>query len=315
MSDRRSTCRGCGGEAGPIVIATENMIGRATEFSYLECAACGSLSLLDPPNDLAPFYDDDYYSFDAPSPPTPAALSRLTSAKRAVRRTALSLAPQLALRLDPKPPRWLRMIATARASARSRILDVGSGSGRLLRELAAQGFSDLTGVDPFLPEHTVPAAGSVRLIRGTIDDLDEAFDLVMLNHSFEHMDDPAATLRAARRVTAVDGTIVVRCPFAGQAAWREYGAYWVQLDAPRHLYLPTPTALADLARSVGLRVVDTYFDSTGLQFWGSELYRRGLPLATDPATVFSSAELAAWEARAAALNDAGDGDQGAFFLR
>ena len=105
-------------------------------------------------------------------------------------------------------------------------------------------------------------------------------------------------------------------------AWREYGVDWVQLDAPRHLYLHSVDSLRTLAAQAGLRLDAVQHDSTAFQFWGSEQYRQGIALrdprslAQDPAsTLFTGAELAAYERRAQAANAAQAGDQAAFYLQ
>ena len=46
------------------------------EFRYDRCTACGSLFLVDPPTDLAPYYGGDYFVL-----PTPAKLERLARAE------------------------------------------------------------------------------------------------------------------------------------------------------------------------------------------------------------------------------------------
>jgi len=37
-------------------VASELMFGMPGRFTYLECAVCGSLELLDRPSDLSPYY-------------------------------------------------------------------------------------------------------------------------------------------------------------------------------------------------------------------------------------------------------------------
>jgi len=105
-------------------------------------------------------------------------------------------------------------------------------------------------------------------------------------------------------------------------AWEEYGVDWVQLDPPRHLFLYTERAFRDLAEGLGFRLEKVVYDSTEFQFWGSEQYRRDIPLNdprshNDPATgtLFSPEAMLAWTARSELLNDQGKGDQACFYLR
>jgi len=105
-------------------------------------------------------------------------------------------------------------------------------------------------------------------------------------------------------------------------AWQHYGVDWVQLDAPRHLYLFAHESIAHLAAATGFDVIDVRCDADAFQFWGSEQYRRGIPLrdersyAVNPAAgLFSAAEMADWSRRAVQLNQQGQGDQACFVLR
>jgi SAM-dependent methyltransferase len=197
---------------------------------------------------------------------------------------------------------------------------VGTGSGRLLHKLRADGFRNLSGVDPYLPEEV--AVPGLRIRRCSIAEMQGSFDLVMLHHSLEHIPDQFQTLREAARLVKPSGTVLLRIPVADSLAWRQYGVDWVQLDAPRHLYLHTRRSLALLAGATGMRVAKVLHDSESMQFWGSELYRRDIPL-LDPVTSrppplpahFRPGELREFRSRAQALNAAGDGDQACFFLQ
>lgn len=144
----------------------------------------------------------------------------------------------------------------------------------------------------------------------------------MFNHSFEHMPDPAGVLRTARRHLTGGGAIMIRIPVADSLAWREYGTDWAALDAPRHLHVHTHESMRALAERTELRIARTFRDSYALQFWGSEQYRRDIPLndprswAVDPQrAVFTQAEIDEFERRSAELNRRGDGDSAGFVLR
>ena len=174
---------------------------------------------------------------------------------------------------------WLRHSGVGVDSA---ILDVGCGAGKLLHKLRNDGFRDLHGVDPYLPAE-VHEPG-LRIVRRQVSEMDGAYDLVMLHHSLEHIPDQVQALREAARLARPTGTVLVRIPVADSWAWRHYGVDWVQLDALRHLYLHTRRSLETVAAAAGLRLARVLHDSEPLQFWGSELYRRDIPL-LEPATL------------------------------
>jgi hypothetical protein len=143
----------------------------------------------------------------------------------------------------------------------------------------------------------------------------------MLHHTIEHVPGPLETLRGCVRLLATHGRIVVRAPTVSSEAWRTYREQWVQLDAPRHLSIPSRDGMTSLARRAGLRVESVKDDSTGFQFWGSEQNRLGITL-TDPRSLmvgrdrspFGAGQIREWERRAADLNRRSDGDQVAWSL-
>jgi hypothetical protein len=105
------------------------------------------------------------------------------------------------------------------------------------------------------------------------------------------------------------------------AAWDEFGEYWFQLDAPRHVHLHTQASMARLAREAGLRIDQTVHDSGPEQFVISERYRLGLSMVQDPGkpppTIryeVSPSQMQAYALRAEMLNRQGRGDQASFYL-
>jgi SAM-dependent methyltransferase len=201
----------------------------------------------------------------------------------------------------------------------SSIVDVGAGSGVLLRKMQADGFLNLTGIDPYLGQEVTEPGLVLR--RGQLADLEGPFDLVMMHHSFEHIADQSGALREVARAIGAHGVALLRIPVADGWAWRHYDVDWFQLDAPRHLFLHTRRSVEILAAGAGLRVSEVFHDSLENQFWVSELYRKGLSL-VDPATSrprraadhFGRAEIRDFRRQARELNAAGQGDQACFYL-
>lgn len=98
------------------------------------------------------------------------------------------------------------------------------------------------------------------MLRRTPDELEGEYDFVMLHHSLEHMSDQFAAFGHLRRLLKPSGKLLVRIPLAGGLAWRRYGVDWVQLDAPRHLYLHTERSIRVLADQTGLKVERVIYD-------------------------------------------------------
>lgn len=299
-----------------MLVAREMMYGTREPFEYVECGSCGCLQIAEVPADLSPYYPAGYYSYDAPSR---GRVRRLLKRQRL--RYALGLpspgGAALTRRYGLSPiGRWL---APLRLPLDARVLEVGCGAGHLLFEMRDAGFTSLTGGDPFTPEET--HSRGVRVLRRSVHEVEGTFDAVMLHHTFEHLPDPQETLRSVRRLLRPGGQALLRIPVADSYACREYRADWVQLDAPRHLFLHTEASVRRLAAEADLAVTDIVHDSSAFQLWGSEQYRMDIPLyaegshAVDPAaSPFTADEIRAYERRADELNRLGDGDQACYYL-
>jgi SAM-dependent methyltransferase len=319
-------CSICGAPAlAPAFAAREMMLGTREEFHYARCLECGTISLIDEPDDFGPYYRaDSYYSFNEHSEEPPRPVGTLQGA--GVEMLLRLRLPESIYQYDRRlaVARWFRGLGVRR---NSHILDVGTGSGWLLHLMASVGFTDLDGVDPFAAASQVYPDG-VRLTKGEVGDIQGPFKVVMFHHSLEHVADPGESLSAARRLVAEDGWCLVRVPVADSWAYRTYGADWVQLDAPRHRFLFTHEAVSLLAMRAGFVVQSKFCDSNPFQLWGSEQYQRDIPLHPvddDDARqrdrsgrrvdLFPDEVMRSLKQRSAALNAAGEGDQACFVLQ
>jgi SAM-dependent methyltransferase len=309
-------CRICGHRGEHTSFrAREMMYGSRETYDYFQCSQCECLQIARIPEDMASHYPDNYYSKSE-------SLDEDNTSRRPGLTNALSAAWRLkvfSFGFDRRGQTyaWLRRSGVNKSS---RILDIGCGQGHLLNELAADGFEQLTGLDPFVSQDIVYNNG-VHIHKAQLDGLNGQFDLVMMHHSMEHMADQHNVLALASKLLKPTGCLLVRIPVLGYT-WRVYGVDWGQLDAPRHFYLHSFRSFEQLVGQSSLRIDASYCDSTSLQFWLSEQYVRDIPLhapnslGVDPQKCpFSSDQLKAWHRRAVGLNARRDGDSACFFLR
>ena len=325
LSSTAWRCRICDSiGAFEIYSAREHMFGYGDTFEYRRCVDCGCLQIVDIPIDLSRYYGPGYYSMG--ERPRHGWL-----AKTLIRARNRYLTGDFDL-LGGWIARHRRFLALAslrplKLNRDTRILDVGCGGGELLLALQSVGFMHLLGVDPFIVED-LDLGGGLTVKRIELTDLvlqlqaNGVFDLVMFHRSLEHIENPAATLRAAYAALVPGGRCVVRIPTVDSYAWRHYGVNWCALDAPRHLMLHSRRSIALLAKSCGFEVEAIVDDSTAFQFWGSEQYRRGVSLMRSdchdilPAPgLFSAEELRRFAQQATQMNRYSDGDQIVVYLR
>ena len=290
------------------------MFGSREEFDYLECAYCGCVQLVNVPNDMAQYYPTNYYSFSEGGVEHFGPLRAfLRKQKHSYCLGGKNLIGKMLVQRAGVPPHysWLR---GGNVGFDSDILDVGCGTGNFLNLLKEDGFRKLTGVDPFIKDD-IHYKNGVTIWKKTLAQVDHQFDFVIMNHAFEHMAEPLVVLRDIRRVLKSGSYALIRIPVASSYAWRKYGVHWVQLDPPRHLFLHTLQSMKLLAEEAGLQISSVFYDSSTLQFTGSEKYLKDIPLTdTSGADLFSEADILSFQRRAAKLNEEEEGDQAGFYL-
>ncbi len=308
------SCRICGALQGHTHFRfREMMFGSREEFDYLLCADCGCLQILEFPEDVTRYYPERYYSLNG----------RLASHLAYRFRDDFSLTGKGAigrLLFDFFPNEALGHVARLQVPYSARILDVGCGSGSLIRCLGRNGYSRITGIDPYLERHRV-SRGRETIEKLTIEEMSGEWDLIMFHHSLEHMRDPLSALTSALRLLSSGGRCLVRVPTVDSYAWWRYRANWVQLDAPRHFFLFSNAGIELLSKEAGMRVVEITYDSIPFQLWGSEQYEREIPLFSSEslmvnplARTFSRSQKKAFKEQTRELNEGRRGDQIAVVL-
>jgi SAM-dependent methyltransferase len=301
------------------MVVREMMLGLREEFHVAECPACATLNLLDIPDNLSPYYpSDEYYSFDESPLSDLERLSRRTAVKtmwRAVQSRQTARFKRILGRLPDR--RLIGVIDMMEAVYVSgvplqgcKLLDVGSGIGVSTLILSQLG-ANAVGIDPFGVSWKRERAEQ-RICE--IADVTGEWDVILFQHSLEHLADPLAALKAAESMLTTDGRVIVRIPAADSYARRTYGANWVDLDAPRHLFVPTREGLRQLGVRAGLALTHCYDDARDIQFWGSEQYARDVPLYDDASaiwpkqTLFTPSQMKHWAAETDRLNRISEGD-------
>jgi 2-polyprenyl-3-methyl-5-hydroxy-6-metoxy-1,4-benzoquinol methylase len=310
-----NNCRICYSSNVKLLMLNEFLYSTGDTFEYLHCQGCNSISIKEFPSDLSKYYPQDYYSYKNSKAHSFSWKSFLRT--RFVLMNALIFKKKNFFFGNIDIPDYLFQISGL--TPNSKILDIGSGNGQLLYSLHNNGFTKLTGLDPFIKE-TIFDHG-IRIIKGDINEVEEKYDLVILNHVFEHLENPIQLLNILPKLLNRNGKIILRTPLVNKA-FEIYKLNWIQLDPPRHLHIFAPDILETLINKAGLKVKKVIHDSTSFQFWGSEQNIKGIglfsskeSLAISPKSgIFPKRQLEMWENKAKEFNARNKGDQAIFII-
>ena len=142
------------------------------------------------------------------------------------------------------------------AQAGGRLLEIGCGSGAMLRRMEQRGWQ-VQGVD-FDPM----AVGKARSLGlqvhcGDVSQLSlstEEFDAVVMSHVIEHVPDPRLLLSECARLLRPGGRAVMVTPNVNSISHWLFGRHWRGLEPPRHLHLFAAAPLRRLCREAGLEI-------------------------------------------------------------
>lgn len=178
------------------------------------------------------------------------------------------------------------------------ILDVGCGSGSLLRLLRAYGSPEwrLHANEMHKPSLSRLATEGFDVHAGPVQNIagEGRFDVIILNQVLEHFADVHSLLATCHRLLKEGGHLLIETPSTSGLDFRLFrGRHWGGYHCPRHFYLFDERSLTKLLEVNGLKVCEAAylaspaFWTQSLHHWASEtmfrplahwLHLRNLPL-------------------------------------
>lgn len=225
-------CPACGGDQiQPFVSARDYFFVRGTRYGLTRCAECHLCWLSTPPRveEMGSHYGDDY--------------DRMITAPG-----------------DLYPHHWdlvrNKLLEYVQGGA---LLDIGCSSGSFLRSVKSPSWT-LYGIEMSQPvaDHASATTGAEVFVGDVLEAEfgENSFDAITGFHVLEHMYDPGAVMKKALSWLKPGGVFTITLPNVDSLEARLFGRYWWGLDVPRHLWQFSPRALAAMASSVGLEVVE-----------------------------------------------------------
>lgn len=244
----------------------DKMYNASGYYKVNECVNCGLVFLNPQPSsqELEKHYPSEkYYSLQSKGQPAVEKYLHELFYKR--RGNVL-----LRLLFSPLKP----FVRSTKVVKGGKILDVGCGSGHFLLHMKALGM-DCYGVEPGAYDAKLAKKNGLHIINSTLQEAgfkENQFDVITLNHVFEHVPNPKETLQEVFRILKPGGTAVIATPQKRSLAHFLFGKYWVQLDIPRHLFTFSTKHLKKYATITGFRIKKVRYNSLPFQFLGSLLY-------------------------------------------
>lgn len=135
---------------------------------------------------------------------------------------------------------------------KGRLLEIGFGSGEMLDKLNTWGWqAEGIDFDPTAVKNAQQRGLNVRQGDFLAED-PQYYDVILLNHVWEHLPEPIAMLKACTERLNPQGRLIIAQPNSAAYGHSLYQQNWLALDVPRHLYLYQAKTLRRLAQNCGL---------------------------------------------------------------
>ncbi len=138
-----------------------------------------------------------------------------------------------------------------------RLLDVGCGNGVFLQQMQELGWQ-AEGIEPDPEAAKIAVSRGFRVMSDTLEHADlpkEQYDAITATHVMEHFRQPQFALERIASSLKRGGTFVSISPNPVGLLSKLFQDKWYELDAPRHLVIPSPEGYRIMCRKVGLRPI------------------------------------------------------------
>lgn len=150
-----------------------------------------------------------------------------------------------------------------RTSGRARVLELGCGTGHVLKHLVQ--YCETWGLDvsPEAVRRARSVAPAARLLRARGEALpfqNASFDAALARHVLEHLSEPDLAIRELHRVLRPGGLLLAAMPNPTCVGRSMKGTRWYGFQDPTHISLLAPSRWAELFTAEGFRVLRRWGD-------------------------------------------------------
>lgn len=143
-----------------------------------------------------------------------------------------------------------------------KLLDIGCGLGWMLSSLSQDWDKFGIEISRFASNY---ASKFANIHNGTLEDFKESgFDVIVMNHVIEHLEDPIAAIKKIRSLLKPSGIFIIGTPDFDSGAARRYGSNFRLLHDPTHISLFSCDSMHRCLRENGFKICNVeypYFDT------------------------------------------------------
>ncbi|HEY6062979.1 MAG TPA: class I SAM-dependent methyltransferase, partial [Chitinophagaceae bacterium] len=231
-------------------------------FPIAECNACSLRFTQDVPDaaGILPYYKSEDY------------ISHSNTSKGLINRLYQSVRKRT---LGKKR----RMLQRVTGMGKGYLLDIGSGTGAFVSEMALHGWY-ATGLEPdegarqvAKKEYNIELKGMDQFFNLPAG----SFDAITLWHVLEHVHELSACIQQLKTLLKKSGKLLIAVPNYTSKDAAIYKEYWAAYDVPRHLYHFSPQSMKVLMEKHGLKLIGykpMWYDSFYISMLSSK-YKNG----------------------------------------
>lgn len=137
------------------------------------------------------------------------------------------------------------------------VLDIGCGDGQILSAIANNKHGKFIGIE--LENKAFQRAKQNTKIEVLSTNIfnylpNLQFDMIICNHSFEHIINPILLSKHINYLLKIDGYFYINIPNADSLQFRLFKAKWLHLDPPYHLHIPNISNFSKILESNGFKI-------------------------------------------------------------
>lgn len=147
-----------------------------------------------------------------------------------------------------------------------KLLDIGCGSGQFLYEMQQCGL-DVHGIE--IGKLNKKHAKILNILNSDLINAqypNNFFDIITMNHVFEHLGNPNETLHEIYRILKDNGTFIIGVPNTRSLANKLFKKNWLAYDIPRHLFNYSDGLMINFLGKNKFKIKEVRYNSRPSQF-------------------------------------------------